>query len=43
MATVAWAMATVVWDVAMDVAVDMPVTAHASMEDTGLLDSSEKF
>lgn len=43
---VAWAMAMVAWDVAMDVAMedmDTPLTVHAAMEDTGLLASSEKF
>lgn len=36
----------VAWAVAMDVvmvAMDMPLTVHAAMEDAGLLASSEKF
>ena len=36
----------VAWDVAMDVAlvaVYIPAIVHTALEDTGLLDSSEKF
>lgn len=40
------AMAMVAWDVAMDVtmvAMDIPATVHAALDDTGLLASSEEF
>ena len=39
-------VAVAAWGVAMDVAtvaVDTPATIYDAMEDTGLLDSSEKF
>lgn len=39
---VAWGMAVEAWDVAM-VAMDIPLTIHAGMEDFGLLVSSKKF
>ena len=30
------------WDMATTVAMDMPLIVHAAMEDSGLLDSSQK-